>query len=91
MRISCGHEQERKWSNGTETYEGVQESDGSVNTIEHRNDQCRVVDFEAAIETDDLRNGCNSQKDKSEDRGSVSKLVASIFLRQTARNEFHTV
>ena len=62
----------------------------SVDTIEYRHNQRRVVDFQASIETYDLKNSSNHEEDDLEYGRCVAKLIALVFVGQTPRDQFHT-
>ena len=52
----------------------------SVDTIEYRHNQRRVVDFQASIETYDLKNSSNHEEDDLEYGRCVAELIALVFV-----------
>jgi len=68
--------------------EGVKPACGGVHAVKDRNDEGRVVDFETAVETYDLEDGGDDEKDYSEYRGSMTELISWIFMREGTREQF---
>jgi hypothetical protein len=54
----------------------------SVYPIKHRHNQCRVIYFQSAIQTDNLKHSCYSQKDDRENRRHMTELIPRILMRK---------
>ena len=61
-----------------------------VNAVEYGDDQCRIVNPQPAIETQDLEYCSNAQKDDHEYRCSVAELVARILMGNGTRKQLDT-
>ena len=60
-----------------------------VDTIEHWNDECRVVYLESTVETYDLTDSRYRQENESKDRRRLTELVAGVLVRQAAGYKFN--
>ena len=55
-----------------------------IDTIKYWYDQGRIISLQTPVETDYLRDSSYSQQDDRKYRCQMAKLVARVFVRQTA-------
>lgn len=78
------------WSENRQLGKTEDSPSGSVDTVEYGDHKRRVVDFQPAIQADDLHHGCCGQQYESEDRRGLSELVSRVLSRNATRYELHT-
>jgi len=58
--------------------QGIQESGCGVDSVKHGHHKSRIVDFEAAVEADNLEDSCDRQENDRENGRNMAKLVARV-------------
>jgi len=64
--------------------EGVEEARCGVDAIKDGDDESRVVNFEASVETNDLEDGGDDKENDGENRSGMAELVTWILMRERA-------